>query len=116
MKKTCSGKSRARSEAGWLACAAGRRRGGPSSMARILRPNKRRRCENLDKFSHRLLLFGLNILAIEDGPPRRLPAAHASQPASDLALDLPEQVFFIDIQGTGDNGFGHNVHRFKDRV
>src|SRR5579883_675284 len=72
--------------------------------------------ENLDKFSHRLLLFGLDILTVEDGPPRRLPVAHASQPASDLALDLPEQVFVIDIQRTGDNGFGHNVHRFKDRV
>src|SRR5579875_918070 len=72
--------------------------------------------EELNEFAYRRFLLRINIAPTKDSIACRLPIAHAVEPASQLALNLPEQVVRFDIQWAVDNGTCHNIDRLEHRM
>ena len=57
-----------------------------------------------------------DISAPEDGATCCLMTSHAVKPVLDLALNLPQQVVFVDFQWTVDDGFSDDIDGLEDGV
>src|SRR5437764_843139 len=60
------------------------------------------------------LFFFCNILAPEKRSPCCALAPYSIHPVFDLTLNLPEKIFWVDIERAVNNSPGGDIHRFQD--